>query len=503
MIHKVVLVALLLAPAARADTVAGEIRQLVGRLEASPTPRIGSARICVASGVKSFYAQRGFQPAWPPSEVGDMLTIIEHVVEDGLRPDDYHLEQIKARLSDRKRAAELDVLLTDAFLFLATHLSGGKIDPRTVEPTWCLEGPRLDLAGALEAAVANGDPQTALTGVTSHPPGYRRLKQALAAYRQIAQSGGWEAVAAGATLRRGDQGVRVRQLSKRLAITRDLAAPAMSDFFDDQVEGAVRQFQHRHGLAADGIVGRATLRALNVPVERRIESMVLSLERWRWLPPSLGDRYALINIAAFSLEVLEKECAVLSMRIVVGKDQQRTPIFSSRITEVVFSPYWNVPESIAVTELLPFERRHPGYLADQRIEILPNGRLRQKPGPWNALGGVKFVIPNAYRVFLHDTPARVLFERSQRAFSHGCIRLEKAIELAAYLLRENPAWTPPRIVEAAEAGVEKSISLSNPLPVHMLYWTAWVDADGAMQFRDDIYGRDRALAAAMFARQRP
>jgi len=230
------------------------------------------------------------------------------------------------------------------------------------------------------------------------------------------------------------------------------------------------------------------------PVADRILQLELSLERWRWLPATLGERYAIVNIAEFQLRVVENEQTVLSMRIVVGKDYRQTPIFSSRITQVVFSPYWNVPASIATKELLPKGER---YLQREHIEVLPNGRLRQTPGPWNSLGLIKFNIPNRYDVYLHDTPARELFNRSSRAFSHGCMRIEKPVDLVQYLL---PGWTREEIVAQSKRGTERAIEVPDPLPVHVLYWTAFVGEDGAVHFAKDVYGRDEVLANAIAAR---
>ncbi|HEX9161513.1 MAG TPA: L,D-transpeptidase family protein, partial [Thermoanaerobaculia bacterium] len=267
--------------------------------------------------------------------------------------------------------------------------------------------------------------------------------------------------------------------------------------FDAAVKAAVKHFQHLHGLEDDGVGGQLTIRELNVPLADRIRQIEINLERWRWLPARLGDRHAIINLPEFNLTVVENEWPVLSMRIVVGKDfTHRTPVFSSEITQVVFNPYWNVPDSIADRELWPEQRRDPGYFAREHIEVLAGGRLRQKPGPWNALGSIKFNIPNRYAVYLHDTPSRELFSRAVRTFSHGCMRVEKPVDLALYLLRDNPGWTKERIIEQSKTGVERAIDLRSPLTVHVLYWTAYVDG-GEVHFAPDIYARDPALDAAM------
>lgn len=349
---------------------------------------------------------------------------------------------------------------------------------------------------ALETALDLDDVAGVLDALRPRHRGYGDLRRALATYRTIAMMGGWTVIGPGSPLRRGDWGERVDRLSARLAATGDLGPVMFPALFDADMEQAVGSLQRRHGLEIDGIVGPATLRALDVPVQERIAEIELNLERLRWLPDA-GRRFAIINIAAFELSVVEDGRVVLRMGIVVGKPFQRTPVFSSRITEVVFSPWWNIPASIARNEIWPKARRDASYLEREHIEVVSGGRLRQRPGPWNALGGVKFVAPNDYSVYLHDTPARTLFERSSRAFSHGCMRLERPFELAAYLLRDDPRWTREAIAKAARAGTERTARVRDPLPLHVLYWTSWVDEAGIVQFREDVYGRNAALRAAM------
>ena len=214
------------------------------------------------------------------------------------------------------------------------------------------------------------------------------------------------------------------------------------------------------------------------------------MERWRWLPEQLGDRYLLVNIAAFRLDAIEGGRSVLSMKTVAGKEYTRTPFFAARVTEVIANPWWNVPDSIAAKELWPRQQRDPSYFAREHMVVM-NGRIRQRPGSWNALGRLKFNMPNRYDVYLHDTPAKSLFARSFRAFSHGCIRLERPFDLAHYLLPDADIET------AVDAGRERAIPLASPVPVYVLYWTAWVGDDGHIEFHRDHYERDAALAASL------
>jgi murein L,D-transpeptidase YcbB/YkuD len=293
----------------------------------------------------------------------------------------------------------------------------------------------------------------------------------------------------GRTLRAGDDDPRVGILRRRLY------SPSDSPIFDSELEELVRHFQSHHGITADGIVGRETLRELNVSAAGRAQQIAVNMERWRWMPEDLGPSYVIVNIAAFRLDVIEGDRSVLTMKTVVGKEYTRTPFFAARIDEVIVNPWWNVPDSIAAKELWPKQRRDRSYFAREHM-VVTNGRIRQRPGPWNALGRLKFNMPNNYNVYLHDTPAKSLFERPLRAFSHGCIRLEKPLDLALYLLRDQPRWNAAAIEIAIEAG-ERAIRLTTPQPVYVLYWTAWVADDGHMEFHRDHYERDAAIAAAM------
>jgi L,D-transpeptidase YcbB len=461
---------------------------------------------------RTFYQRNSWQAVWldhgrvsPPLQ--DLVRALRGAADHGLEPSAYHLAAIDA-LSHRIAATAaatgeerlvLELLATDAFLLYAGHLVSGRVDPATLIAHWCIAGRRDDLVGALETAVQEQSPREVLRRLAPQHRDYARLQTALATYRAIASRGGWEPVDAGPALRQGSTGPRVAQLGARLRITGEYeGAPAPDTLrFDQALDDAVRRFQRRHGLDVDGVAGGATLRALNLPAARRIDQIVANLERWRWLPASLGERHAVVNIAAFSLEVVEKDQVVLAMKTVVGKEYQKTPVFSSRITHVVLDPYWNVPTSIATRELWPKFRADPDYAAQNQYEILPGGRIRQRPGPLNALGRVKFHIPNDFSVFLHDTPSTALFARSVRAFSHGCIRLEKPLELAEYLLGDDPRWNRSAIDAATGTGRERQIAVRQPLPVHILYWTAWAGRDGEIEFRHDLYGRDEPLLARL------
>ena len=343
------------------------------------------------------------------------------------------------------------------------------------------------------------------------------LEKSLSQYRQLATQGGWPQVPAGPTLREGDSNDRILILRKRLVASNDLAAPsAQGDRFDEILKEAVQKFQTRHGLSADGAVGTKTLTELNVPINQRIRQLAASLELCQPLPQQLEPRHILVNIADFSLKVFEDGKPVLSMPVIVGRTYRQTPVFNGLISSLVLNPTWEVPHSIAIKDLLPKIKKNPGYLAQLHLrvfqgwkpatEINPASvhwanlnpahfpyRLRQDPGPDNALGRVKFLFPNPYDVYLHDTPARELFKKDARTFSSGCIRIAKPLDLAVYLLHGTPLGSMDALTAAIAREKTQPIALPSPIAVHIVYMTAWVDPDGTVQFRPDIYNRNPPL----------
>lgn len=352
------------------------------------------------------------------------------------------------------------------------------------------------------------------------PPAYGELcvlpalEKALSRYRHIDAQGGWPQVPAGPTLRAGDSTERVSFLRKRLVASGDLPEPTgLSEHFDEMLTTAVQRFQARHGLTADGLVGRKTLAELNVSITERIHQLAYSLELCQPLPQLLERRHILVNIADFSLKLFEDDKLLLSMPVIVGKTYRQTPVFNGRISSLVLNPSWEVPHSIATQDILPKILKDPDYLSQLHIRVLRDWktnaeidpdtidwktltpkrfsyRLRQDPGPVNALGRVKFLFPNPYDVYLHDTPARDLFYKDERTFSSGCIRLANPLELAVYLLKGTPLDTMDALTAAISNQKTKSIILPSPIAVHIVYMTAWVDHEGIVQFRPDIYKRN-------------
>jgi murein L,D-transpeptidase YcbB/YkuD len=490
-----------------------------------------------------FYLRRGFRPAWsneqgPNRLADDLVGTLSRADLEGLEPEDYHLAAITALLDTVRadaasgrntqpdRLAALDLLLTDAFLLYGSDLLSGRVDPETLHRPWEASRRGADLAAVLEGALESRKIARALQRLAPIQEGYRRLREALTRERAVAARGGWTALPDGPALKQGDHAPAVALLRTRLRLEGDLhededgwAGDAES--FDAALELAVRRFQRRHGFEDDGVVAAATRAELNVSAETRVQQLILNLERWRWLPQDLGRRYILVNIAAYGLEVVEDDAVVLAMRVVVGRRYRRTPVFSDTVRYIVLNPYWHVPQKIAVEDLLPKIQTDPSYLqrfgmrliegsAPGNQEVDPTTvdwstqtpetfkyQIHQEPGRLNALGRIKFMFPNQYDVYLHDTPSRELFQEAQRDFSSGCIRIEKPIDLAVYLLQKNGRWDREALEQALGEGGERTVYLARRIPIHLLYWTAWADDDGTIEFRPDINDMDRPLAEAL------
>jgi murein L,D-transpeptidase YcbB/YkuD len=517
--------------------------QLRGRLETvghTAGMTIQSESIRALDSLLRFYERRSFRPVWlceegPLPHTEAFVQVISQAEREGLRAASYHRASIEQLMAEQRLAhsqpwsqqlrsqVDLELLLTDAFFMYGSQMLSGQTDPRTLHEVWFANGSEIDLETRLQQAVEANHVVELLQSLRPTHVGYLELQKALVSYRDIAARGGWPVIPNGPTLQRGDRGPRVMALRTRLRLTADLdrASAPVDDVFDTALEQGLQRFQERHGLNADGVVGTSTLTALNVPAEARVRQIELNMERWRWLPHELGDRYILVNVANFALDVIEHGQSVLAMRVIIGKPERRTPFFSADMTYLVLSPHWYVPPTIAIQDKLPLIRRDPGYVARQNFKLFRDGesgatrvdplsidwsavsarnfpyRLRQDPGPRNALGRVKFIFPNSYHVYLHDTPSRELFAKTERAFSSGCIRLEKPIELAEYLLRNDPRWSRQKILATIARGAEQVVHLPTTVPVHLLYWTAWVDAQGRINFRKDIYERDKVLDTAL------
>lgn len=513
---------LLCAPVLALSPTGETIRQYCEIIHEGPDSSIAHNQVAAVQLLTEIYARRGFQPVWEDAVRFEVLLAVLGAAGDhGLDPEDYHYRTLAswvADSSDPRLQAERDILATDALIRYGYHLYFGKVDPATLDPDWNL---KRDLHGqdpvaVIEAAVSAPSLATYLDEkLAPNGPFYSGLKRALAYYRAIARVGGWSVVPVGPSLRPGDRGERVTALRARLAVTDAGLAPAGEPLlYDEPLAAAVKRFQRHHGLAVDGITGRRTLRALNVPVEARIDQLRVNLERTRWVFRDLERRYLIVNIAGFHAYLMENGKSIWDSRVVVGTPYRKTPVFKAKLTYLVLNPTWTVPPTILREDIIPAIHRDPAYLSRQNMVLLdssgqridPNGIdldsltvdyfpyvVRQEPGPRNALGRVKFMFPNEHFVYLHDTPGRGLFERADRTFSSGCIRVEHPLTLAELLLNDPVVWSRANIEQQLAEGRTRTVSLRTPITVFLVYWTAEPEADGTVNLFNDVYGRDAAV----------
>lgn len=490
---------------------------------------IGPAKIRAHQDVAEFYEQRGFQRAWTDlKDVEAMKEAINDSIADGLNPADLNADTISALSKPAgedipERDADLDVLLTDALFTLAHHLAYGKVDPETLDRNWNLRRPLSKISSKeVEEALGTDSIKAFFDRQRPDSSYYRTLRAALRSHRQIAASGGWPSVPPGESLKPGMTGTRVVVLRRRLAASGDLVVPWTQDpaVFDAELEDAVRHFQERHGLEADGVVGKNTLAALNVSVEERIDQIRVNLERARWVLRTLSDEFVVINIAGFRAYFVRDRKILWQSRAIVGRPYRKTPLFTAHMTYVVINPTWTVPPTILRNDVLPKIRKDVGYLSRENIRVIDrNGRivdpstinwpqisargfpyrLVQQPGPGNALGRIKFMFPNRHAVYLHDTPHQKLFERPDRTFSSGCIRLQDPLGLADLVLAGDPEWTRAKVEQIIASGEMTTVNLKRRMPVLVLYWTVDPDPTGTVRFWPDVYDRDAAVLRALEA----
>jgi L,D-transpeptidase YcbB len=327
---------------------------------------------------------------------------------------------------------------------------------------------------------------------------YAALKKNLELYHNVAKAGGWTTIAAiKGTLKKNDSLPSIPAIKRRLQLTQDLLGNDSSAVFNDSLELAVKKFQARHGYKADGIITAQLIKDMNVPAIERLKQILLNMDRMRWMPQKPAGHLIIVNLPEFMLHVMNGKEKVFDMVVVVGKVGNNTMMFHGDLNQVIFSPYWNIPQSIIKGEIEPAIARNPNYLASKNMERTSYG-IRQKPGPGNALGKVKFIFPNSFNMYFHDTPSKSLFGQDKRAFSHGCVRLAEPQKMAEWLLRDDSKWPKEKIVTAMNQTHETSVKLKEAIPVFIIYYTSWVDTDGQLNFRDDVYQHDKELMQKMF-----
>ncbi len=443
-----------------------------------------------------FYINRNYAMAWFDStgmieQAGLLYNRIVNMKEDGLPLDIPYMDEYVVLMSsaDESNKVFTELMQTAQYLHFAQKLISGisEVDSKSLE--WNIPRKKIDHAKLLQQLL-EGDTSSE---VRQFFPQYYLLKKKLAEYHQIENDGGWDSIpVVKKTIRLGDSGRNITAIKKRLFATGLYVSTDTSVYFNQALEEAVIQFQQAHGLKPDGIVNKSTILEFNVSVRDRIQQIMLNMERCRWLPHLVSAKYLLVNIPQFKLYVYDEIGLAFNSKVVVGKETNRTAIFKGDMKYVVFSPYWNVPPNIMKKEVLPAIKRNSQYLIENKMEWHGN-IIRQVPGPWNALGGVKFVFPNGYDIYLHDTPSKSLFNESSRTFSHGCIRISEPKKLAMYLLADQVQWTSQAVDSAMSSRIEKFVPLKKPVPVYVVYFTAFVDADGVLNFSKDVYGRDLQL----------
>lgn len=479
--------------------------------------------------LQDYYRKRDWNVVWfagnqPIDQASLFLNVLENLDNYGLSFREHHLSDTLSFIAQsfggktvpKPLVKFVDVSLSALYFKYYPDFWTGVLDPKAEdEIEWNILQPDVSYAQLLDSLLSGDIRRNPFIDYRKFHQGFFELQKVLVRYKEIKNSGGWGTIET-EYLTRGDSGIFVQQLIRRLKTTGDLREEHIPDKYNHDVEQAVRRFQQRHGLTEDGITGEKTLSAMNASVDIRIDQILLNMERWRWVPPLTEKKYVSVNIPEFKLYLYDDGDVQMTMPVIVGKSGAETVVFKDRIKYIVVNPYWNIPKSIAVEEMLPKAQRDSNYFRDRKIEIGIDGdydvvaedtinwqnysaesfpfTLRQTPGRHNQLGTIKFIFPNRYAIYLHDTPARRLFDKRKRSLSHGCVRVEQPYELADMLLTQNKNYTGRKLQKMVgdEEKMDTWITLSDPVPVYILYFTVWAEG-GVANFREDIYGHDDAL----------
>jgi murein L,D-transpeptidase YcbB/YkuD len=483
-----------------------------------------------AAAVRRFYEARKFKPAWADGDVDQIVKAIRGIEGDGLTPSEYHLATLERLARERETAgsaaldADVDILLTDAVAKMVDHIRYGRVRPASLDPRWNVD-PRED-APPLEKEVARiVSAHSAGDAIDAAKPNhfiYRGLVGALAQLREIVAKGGWPSVPHGGPIKPGASDPRIPTVRARLSVSGELrvGTGSKSLSYDARLRKAVELFQARHRLDPNGIIDKDVIDAMNVSAADRADQVRVNLERARWVLGGLGDEFLLVNLPAFKAYLIREGRNIWEGRTQMGDEGKETPTFRAVMRTVVFNPDWTVPPTILAEEVLEGMRKGEDVLAKKKLVVFDKDNqevdpgsidwggatpesfpytLRQLPGADNALGRVKFLFPNKYSIYLHDTPSRTLFEAERRTFSHGCIRLERPLELATLLLSGQDSWTLAKINQVIESGTTENVELAHPVPVVIVYWTVSVGASGEIRYMRDIYNWDPLVLDALNA----
>ncbi len=482
--------------------------------------------------LKQFYVNRNYVPAWFknnfPGKNGYVLVdYIRHIDRHGLQPDDYNLSLIEKYIwktisflpTHAEDVIKLDVLLTDAFMTIGSHLHYGKVDPEKEAADWKMQRKEAVLHSdiILERALASNQVGKQLDQLAPAYHSYWRMSEELSFFLSL-NSQPWPEIKADTSIKPGVSHPLIPKIRQRLISLRYLLPDSTSETFDKDLEKQVKMYQNDWGLNTDGVIGKTTFEVLNITPAEFVNRLKVNMERLRWFPLQGSEKYIIVNIASRELQMIRGSDTLISMRVIVGKEPRKTPVFNDKITYMVFSPSWTVPKTILEDDVIPELLKGPGYLEEKNMKLLRRGGLeiayseidwsmvsrtnfpymvRQDPGPANALGKVKFMFPNPYDVYIHDSPSKGLFASDNRSLSSGCVRVEKPYDLAVLLLADEPGWSPERIRSAMQQNREETVHLKVPVDVMLVYLTAWADGKDRIQFRKDIYHSDDPVLAAL------
>ncbi|MDQ1296565.1 MAG: L,D-transpeptidase YcbB [Bacteroidota bacterium] len=509
------------------------IRQFINTKSDHSRYEIDNEYLLSGNVLSFFYANRNYTPAWFTHNTLSnngyaLIDYIRQVDQQGLQPEDYHLNLIGAYVGkilcyfkpiNIADLMKMDILLTDAFMLLGSHLYYGKVDPEKEGANWKMErkDPELRLDLKLEEALAGNDVGKELNMLAPRYRAYWMMKEELAFFLKLNEQL-WPAILSDIAIKPGESNLLLPKIRERLIKLRYQLSDSISITFDGELEKQLKMFQDDWGLNTDGVIGKSTLEDLNSLPFKLISQLKVNMERYRWLPLQVTEKYIIINIANFKLDLIAGTDTLISMRAIVGKEPRKTPVFNERISYIVFSPSWTVPRTILQDDVIPELLKGPEYLEKRNMKLLRHDgselaysdidwstisknnfpyTVRQNPGPGNALGKVKFMFPNTYDVYIHDTPSKGSFTLDDRNISSGCVRVEKPFDLAVLLLSDSPEWSPANILNAMQQDKEQTVRLKIPVDVVLIYLTAWTDGKDRVQFRKDVYQRDDIVLVAL------